>query len=369
MIQLRPSASHIWTNCPGYPHLVARLPAGEVNRASDPAREGTCAAWVAECTLRKQVVSCSEMLGLAHGNGWIVDQQMVEYCQDYVDLLVSRYGDAVRAEVSVRLNDFIGGTPDGHALVQHAPMQWTLAVDDLKYGYEIVEPWENPQVMIYAGALARNAQIPAGHQITRVIIGIYQPRPFHPLGPYRTWEPSIVELSDHLERIILAGNMCQSPDAVCIPGSHCRRCDAAHTCAAVAHELYRVVSTMHNNQQRYMTSDEMSRELDFLDVAGAMLKGRRDAVEAEAEARIQRGEVIPGWTTERGQGKRRWKFDTTTVKLLTGVDPSDDKMVTPAELERRGASKEIVKMLTETPRTAPKLMKHSRHIVAARFGG
>jgi hypothetical protein len=54
--------------------------------------------------------------------------------------------------------------------------------------------------------------------------------------------------------------------------------------------------------------------------------------------------------------------------MLTGVDAAEHKIVTPAELERRGADVDLVKVLTETPSTAPKLRKLAPHEVASRFG-
>ena len=365
--RLRPSASHIWTRCPGFVPLTERLPAFS-RIETDPTREGTCAAWVAEVTLGGHVTRCSDMVGEAHVNGWVVDEAMAGYVQNYVDLLRDRYGDAVVAERKFALTDDIAGTPDAHAVVQIGPTRWCLNVDDLKYGYDVVEPWDNTQVIIYAGAIARNTALPAGHTFTQVSLGIYQPRAFHTLGPYRTWQPTVEELSVRLAAIIEAGNAALSPDALCIAGAHCRRCDAASSCSAVAHEAYRAVSTMRNQDQRPMTAREMATELDFLELAERVIKGRRDAVHAEAEARIARGELIPGWTVESGKGQRRWKFDATTVRLWTGIDPLGGKRVTPAELERRGADKAVVKTLTETPSTAPKLKRFSSHVAAGKFG-
>ncbi len=366
-MRLRPSASHIWTKCPGYAWLNERAPTS-ARVETDPAREGTCAAWVAEKVLRGERADCAATLNETHANGWVVDAQMVEYIQGYVDLLRERYGDAVVAEQFYNLTENVGGTPDGHAVIEHAPGQWTLAVDDLKYGYEIVEPWDNTQLIIYAGAIARNTALPPGHQFTHVHLGIYQPRAFHPSGVYRTWQPTIEELAERLTVIVEAAQAALDPAAECKAGPWCRRCDVANTCSAVAHEAYRAVSTMQHDQQRPMTATEMATELEFLDLAERLVKGRRDAVHAEAEARIQRGELIPGWSLESGKGRRKWTAEKTMVHLLTGIDPIADAMVTPAELERRGADKAMVAKLTTTPSTRAKLKRFSSHVAASKFG-
>ena len=356
---LRPSSAHIWINCPGYPTLAATLPP---EAPSDPAREGTCAAWVAEMVLTGAAPDTNAMIGQQHENGWLVDRAMARHIQGYVDMLRA-YRGPVQAERRVTLNSLIAGTPDSFAVCSDG----MLRVDDLKYGYEIVEP-STPQVLIYAGALYRML-IGNGVVITSVRLGIYQPRAFHPSGIYRYRSMTVAELTAAIERVERAGEATQSPMAMCISGPHCRRCDAAAKCSAVAHEVYRAVTQMHHAQERHMTATEMARELDFLDMAEAMFKGRRDAVHAEAEARMQRGEAIVGWHMEQGYGQRRWKFNAATVAMMTGVDPTAGKMVTPAELERNGADPDIVASLTEVPRLKAKLKPVPEGFLAQKFGG
>lgn len=358
MIPCRPSSSNIWSKCFGYPRMVAALPSGWATSAPDPAREGTCAAWVAEMVLTGEAQCCAEMVGEQHTSGWVVDEDMVGFIQDYVDLLRERYGERATAEQHVRLSDFIAGTPDAYAIIDDH-----LYVDDLKYGHGIVEPWDNTQVMIYAGAIARNSSVKINH----VTIGIYQPRAYHPLGHHRTWQPSIEELSQRLAELIHASEQAQNPEALCTPGEHCRYCDAAHRCAAVAFENYRAVSFMRNDYQREMTDEEISTELKFIELAENMLSGRKNAVKADAKARIKAGRVIPDWSLESGKGHRKWSRDAATVHAMTGIDPSSDKMVTPAELIRRGADKKMVAALVETPDTAPKLKRYSSRVVAKNF--
>ena len=342
MLQLRPSAASIWTKCALAPRLWSELPPGTGDGDSDPAREGTCAAWLAEMVLTGIAPDCVSMVGAAHENGWTVDTEMAGHIQGYVDFLRSK-GGTIHTERKVRLNHIIAGTPDSFAVFNDG----VVIVDDLKYGYDIVEP-TTPQLAIYAGAIVR--MLMSTQRIAKVRLGIYQPRAQHPSGIYRSRELWPEELMREVHEIEAAAEAAQLPSAVATPGAHCRYCDAAHRCSAVTHEVY-ARHTMLNGQQRDLTADEMSRELLFLDETEAMMKGRRDAIRAEAAARMKRGENIPGWHMQQGYGRRRWTADRTTVHMMTGVDPTSDSMVTPAELERRGASKETIAVLTETPRT------------------
>jgi hypothetical protein len=352
---LRPSASSIWINCAGYPKLAATMPPEE---SSDPAREGTCAAWVAEMVLTGEYENCAAMIGVQHDNGWLVESAMARHIQGYVDMLCS-YGGAVHAERRVVLNEYVAGTPDSFAVCTGD----TLRLDDLKYGFEIVEP-TTPQVTIYAGAVVRML----GVDIKRIELGIYQPRAYHPSGIHRTRSITISELNRDIERIERAAEAAQDINAMCVAGAWCRRCEAAVKCSAVAHETYRAVAKMHNAQERQMTAPELAEELAFLQLAEAMFKGRRDAIHAEAEARFKRGEHIPGWHIEQGYGQRRWKVQPATIAMLTGIDPTSGKMVTPAELERQGADPKVLEALTETPRTKAKLAPIPDGYLASKFG-
>lgn len=359
MIETRPSSSPIWTKCALAPRLFQMAPPEE---QSDPAREGTCAAWVAEMVLAGQEPDCHALVGQSHENGWVVDIAMAHHIQKYVDMLRQR-GGVIDVERKVRLNDKIAGTPDSFAVFSNGH----VFVDDLKYGFDIVET-TTPQIAIYAGAIVRHL-VRTGHVVRRVTLGIYQPRAYHSLGIHRTRTLWPEDLMREVQAIEQAAENAHSPAAIATPGAHCRRCSGAACCSALAHEVYEAYHQMLNGEQRQMTPVEMAAELEFLDLAEAMFKGRRDAVHAEAEARVQRGESIPGWMRESGYGHRRWKVSADVIESLTGVDPRDtSKMITPAEMERRGVPKEAMTSLTETPRTKAKMKPVPEGYVAARFG-
>ena len=351
-MDLRPSSAHVWTKCAIQPLMASRLPP-EV--PSDPAREGTCAAWLAEMVLTKQAPTAKDMVGAIHENGWVVDAEMAYNIQPYVDLIRS-HGGTIHTERKVVLNQHIKGTPDAFAVLD---AEGVLYVTDLKYGYLIVEPFQSPQVSVYAGAIMKMLTA-RGVIIRRIVIGIYQPRSWHPAGIYRTWVCDPEQLGPYVKWIEAQGELCQNPNALATPGEHCEYCPAAATCVALAHEAYRLHAHLAAHVQRHMTVAEMSQELAFLDMIEKMISGRKKAVEAEAEARIHNAEHIPGWHLEERRGNRRLKFDRMTVKLITGIDPVITKMATPAELERMNADPAKVALVSEMPRIAPKLKRVGR---------
>ncbi len=348
-VHLRPSHAYRWSNCAAAPTFEERSPPEQPN---DAAREGTCAAWVAECVLKGDAHSCEDLLGRTHKNGWLVTFDMVQHVQSYVDLIRS-FGGTTTVEQEGRLNAFIAGTLDASTALSPAE-PWLLRVVDLKYGYRIVDVFELPQLILYGAMEILRLQNPG---ITHVELAIYQPRAFHPDGTYRKWRVTVPELWQHMTRLVEAGQKCQSPAPIATPGKHCGECRAAASCVALAHSNYAGFAVVEDTRQRMMTPQELANELDYLRLMEQLLEARKSAIEAEASARIGK-EHIPGYGMMERFGQRRFKFPPDVIKGLTGVDAmSEPKAVTPAELERRGADVNLVAALSETPRIGFKLAK------------
>lgn len=360
-MELRPSASKFWTRCAGQPRMVASLPE---KPPSEPAMEGTCAAWLAEQVLTGQAEQCADLLGAQHPeNHWVVDSDMVRHIQRYVDLVRS-YGGEIVAERFVRLTDTIAGTPDCYGIITDVDDQKTLVVIDLKYGYGIVEADFNTQCMIYAGAIMNQPDTPF---VNRVVIGIFQPRAAHCLGEFRTWSVEASRLIGLVEGIKEKSERCQAVDPIVTPGPHCKDCDAIPTCfanAAYAYDLHLGASV---SQQRHLTPQELANELDFLDEALTQIESRKSAIEAEAEERSRR-ETIPSYGVTETRGQRKFKYDAAVISALTGVNAHDTKVCTPAELIRRGANEDAIAPLVTRP-VKRKLQKLPEGYWAAKFGG
>lgn len=358
-IRLRPSASHRWTKCAAFPSFAARLPA---QPETDAAREGTCAAWVAEDVLLG-LMTLDEMIGQSHDNGWLVDDDMVSDLRSYVEHIRSRPG-TICVESLVKFSDepLIEGTPDASV---HVIVDKTLYVTDLKYGYNIVEVFENPQLLIYAYALL--IKLPP-KSVDKICLEIYQPRAYHHLGVLRKWTISLEELNKHANDIYAAALKCfyTVPDAT--PGGHCVYCPAATRCEALAHTTYALAMTIMSNNERDMRIEELSRELTFMSTARKIIEARFKAVEDEATARIK-NHNIPGWRIVSSTGHRMFTCDPVTLQALTGVDPYNKKIITPKEAERRGADEATVKKLSVKPQIGHKLARVTAHEIAELFGG
>lgn len=360
MMQLRPSASARWTKCALSATAEAATPP---QPETDEAREGTCAAWVADVVLRDGAPDCISMIGATHTNGWVVTVDMANHCQKYVDL-VRADGGTIYAEQHVRLNHRIAGTLDSATLTADGH----LRVRDLKFGMVLVEVHGNTQLIIYAQALAW-ALRSAGVIIRRVTLGIYQPRAFHHLGINREWSMDPAELQMHAQEIAAAGERCFEPNPPAAPGKHCTYCSAKLGCEAFIGSTYRAAMWWHDSiHHRHMTGLELAEYWRFLDEAATMLKTAKSAADAEITARLRRGEHVEGMFMKPRTGNRAWTVDAATVRLFTGHDPSSGSMVSPAELERRGAHPDMVNALSRAPTLEPKLDRMPADYVTKMMG-
>lgn len=359
-MRLRPSQAHRWTKCAMFPSAAEKYPEPP---EGDEAREGTCAAWLAQLCLTGDAHSPFDLVGRSHKNGVMVTEEMAANVLGYVTMVRKRGGTTTAEEfVTLSTHPDISGTLDGSATRTASP---TLYIDDYKNGRGIVEVRNNPQPIIYAAGKIRQYE-PGTFNLVQ--LGIYQPRAFHPHGIYRKWVMSVAELEQRADDIITAGLKCYDTNPVATPGEWCTHCPVAPRCAALAATGYQVAALITDDRHRDMTVLEMSHELDFLEFAESVIEARRKAVVAEAEAR-SRLENIPGWRMKSSRGNRVLTVDPSWVTFLTGIDATVSKAATPAELLRRGIDGTLVDAVSDRPQLKMKLSRVTEDDIEAAFNG
>ena len=356
---LRPSAANQWMVCGQTAH---QSPA-RAEEDNDPAREGTAAAWLAEQVFQGRAKNATELVGKFAENDWPIDEEMAGHVQEYVDLMNKRQNcEPGRAE------HFITGPQGVQGTADHT--QWKLDrtflyITDLKYGYQQVEPttW---QLAVYLWL--QLTELAPREYPNMVQLAIYQPRGAHREGAYRKLVISQSEYMPLMQQITKRVLELNAGESTAVPGRHCKNCALAAGCEALGHTVYDIAQFSHQSRHyKNPTSDQMGAELKMLRDTNAMLGARISAVEAEAEARINEGQFIPGWTIEKKYGKKKFMVDDATVQMLTGIDPAATKTCTPAELIRRGADKKVVETITEKPFIGAKLSPLKSDEIAARF--
>ena len=348
MIVLRPSSAHRWAKCSlsvDAPVTEGSLPDDD----TDAAREGTCAAWVAEVVINGDAGSAEDMLGKVHNNGWTVDENMVRFVQPYIDMVMSRHDPEAEVSHGVVIGDCsMTGTSDAQS---YSADKRVLFIDDLKYGYGVVEPYRNRQLICYAFlAVARG--IP--DTVELIQLSIYQPRAQHSDGIYRKWVVSLEELQIHFNEIKDAA-MRISSDRIGNPGPHCLHCRLAAKCEALTHSVYTMFDTVSSRDILSPNGQQLADEMDMIERLDDLLNARKIAVETEVEIRLGQQKFVPGWGMIDKKGKSAWKHDPEIIGALCGIDPYEKKPVTPAEAKRRGAPEALVKSMSYLPVIGKKL--------------
>jgi hypothetical protein len=345
-----PSSLPVICRCPGSLLLQSAAPPEEESQA---AREGTAAHWAAEQILRSfidpslQVLIHSDLVGQTAPNGVVVDDEMCESAQVYVDDILytcTQQGISVRelhieerTDPIPEIHDLCWGTPDCWAF--HVGTR-TLYLWDFKHGHKGVEEVENEQLITYSLDALR--KVTAGrplddHGIT-VDYRIVQPRCYDGRPAVNQWVVPAVELRAHVNWIQSKVAEALEIGAMCHTGPQCGICEAAGICPALRESTTTVVDVIAMAGVEPPSDDALSYELQVARRAETILKARREALEATLEHRLRSGVRVPGWGLEQGYGKRQWKKGDDEVYALgdiLGVDLRDTRPCTPAQADKR----------------------------------
>lgn len=311
------------------------LPPQESNAAAE---EGTAAGEYLERILTGQE------LGTHAKNGVQFDDDMVFYLAPLAVAIKANAMSEILCEQRIDWQTRSGIWIRGQYDMSYIGLDGRLYIDDLKYGWGLVEPMENWQLLGYAiGEVMRRGVA------LDVVLRIHQPRPHHELGPTRTWELRYTELLAYKEKIeqrmmdIVAG------DRTLVTSEKCRYCPAAVACPAFSKAFYRGVEVAHEFMQDNIDENELSFQLDLISRIEELVKIKKDSLKALAVDRMKHGAIIPNYVTEASYGDRKWKkgVDPEVVKVLTGKDIVEQVMLSPAKAEKIGVPKDFVNALVD----------------------
>jgi len=230
-----------------------------------------------------------------------------------------------------------------------------IHIVDLKYGWTIVEPKNNWQLVAYAiGEVFRRKKGFDKYHLT-----VFQPRPGHEEGPVRTWTVTHAELEALKAQIdSRLTNISEGLNDL-TTGSQCYYCPAATSCPALNKAFFRGVDLVHNFVQDDMTNDELSFQLTLIDRIEEMVKIKKGSLHDLAKQRIKAGAMIKDWVCQPSYGYRKWKDDVTieSIEIVTGKKVAETVILSPAKVQKLGVPKEILDVFTETPLVGEKLVK------------
>lgn len=364
MITLYPSSAHRWTNCAGSVQLVQHTDA--LPRVdTDASREGACASWVAECVINGDATHCDDLVGKTHKNGWFVDEEMAQLVQPYVDIVMSRedYQAEVAIEhvVDVETDLWMNGKIDAVSTLPR-----TIFIDDLKYGYGIKEPTDAQLLCYFWLYCMKNDDV---FKYENVQLGIFQPRATHPDGHYRTVTYPTKDLWNIAQKMV-TDTIDYMRDNGAKVGTHCKNCNAANICLLLQTSVYDAYEFLTVDHGTHVIQDaEIGRERDFLSTLQTLIDSRLTATTADMSARITANRHIKGWAMQPKTGKRKLTMSRDMTRIFTGVDPVEEKPMTPAALIRAGVSKDVVDAISTTPTIGRQLTRLKEGDIAKMFGG
>lgn len=325
--KLSASSSERWISCP------ASVKASEKyeNKSSGAAQHGTAAHALAELCLLGKIVEPDRMLG-KEVEGIIVDQEMVDGVQAYLDYVLSYKGQYKNAEVEVRL-DFSHIVPDGFGTCDCLLItDDTLHIIDLKFGHSIVHAENNSQLSLYAlGAINEYGFL---YEFDKVQLHIVQPRANH----FDSWETSAADLTQWAVWVKERATLALSADAPFHPTAKgCKWCLHQYDCVALRTHVEDTISGDFENleeidgQADKVGNDHIKRILDNMDLINGFLK----AIQQVALERAMRGEKIDGYKLVEARKNKAWANADKAYSVLKDKFDEDEfaprKLCTPTQ--------------------------------------
>lgn len=356
---LAPSSAGVWVNCSGSIAMQGYYPQSEESEAS---REGTAAHELCASTIFGG--GSFDYEGKGAPNGVMYDEDMYDaaqlYAKDILDVYTSRANTMIHVERKVeakRVHELNWGTCDAY-IWDEAKSE--LFVWDFKYGYGIVEAFENWQLINYVAGILETHNIFDDQKVT-VTMRVVQPRAFS--QPIREWKVKLSELRGYINRLHNAAGKALSPDAECASGSHCHYCTAIHACPAALKSGLTLFEASSLPIPSEPTNEMLGKQLEIVNRAMEQLKYVQTGIEAQVKAKLQSGQNIQGWTLQEGRGRLAWGKPLDEIFALgdmMGVELRKPTAITPTQAKSAGLDAGLVTAYSAYPSMGFKVVKDTK---------
>ena len=324
-----------WGACPGSVALCKDIESVSTIYAA----EGTVAHEVAADILLGKMATPPGTKRWCDGFEIEVTQEMLDYVQEYVDLINSEVKDVggnMLCQTSVEqsfelksLHPDLWGRSDFTA---YYPDFGLLRVYDFKYGAGVpVEVKDNKQEKYYALGALLGLETKKDKHVSRVELIICQPRCPHEDGTVRRDSFDAIDLIDFEADLLRAVKQTEKKDAPLIPGEHCRWCSASPTCPELNKKALALSKIEFGDSKTNIS--RLSKVLEFLPIMETWVKNVRAAAYAELKA----GKPIPGWKLVAKRATRHWTADAEAwllEKLSEEHVYVERKLKSPAQIEK-----------------------------------
>lgn len=303
-----------------------------------------------------------ELIDRKSPNDVLITEFMAECADEYVDKIMSEGGNPeFEAEC---INSGASYVVNGRADTRQIQPDGTLIITDAKFGWSIVDVRDNWTLISHAVATAKQT----GVLPNRVVFRIYQPRPPHIDGTWRTWEITGQEL---LALAVRIEDRLSNPTDELQTGTQCDHCPSATQCSAnmaMACNAIDVAGIVFDNT---LTPEQLGRHLSTVKRSLKALEKHLDAYQDHAISVIRSDKVVPGWNTMRKEGRETFPA-SVTVEMVQALAPdvvvSKTSLKTPKQLKKAGVNPIVVDSLkTSFDKTV--LVEVSAHSVASKSFG
>ena len=348
---LAPSSAARWSRCPGSVRMAKMFPE---RHSTDAADEGTMAHTFAAAWLRGERILADTA-------------EMREGVERYTSSVQSVTPSPV-VEAAVPMPGIyqgMWGTADAYYL-DHANR--TAFLWDLKYGFGLVECFENWQLVCYAAGLMD--MIGEGGHLWSFKLHIVQPRAYHREGPVRMWFTTGARIAALARDLRVAAEEAMGPDPQLHAGSWCKHCPARHDCPALQAAAADAMDEAYSAQVLNMPAAVAGRELRWLRAAQERMAARITGIEAVIEADIRAGKVVPGWTLQSGLGREKWtRPDREVLALGDLMGISLATAITPAQARKAGVDAAVLASYATRGPSEAKLVEVSTTQARKAFAG
>ena len=356
-----------WIACPPSVRLTEHIP----DRSNKNADEGTLAHSIAELYLRADLglldpVEAHMKIGMLK-NDSLFAPDMLDYVEEYADLVVERYNTAlaktkdaqILVEAKLDYSEWVtAGFGTGDAVII---ADGTMEIIDLKYGKGTpVSAIGNPQLRLYAaGALAEFGYL---YGVDKIKTTIFQPR----LDSVTSEELTVGELQEWLDTVVVpAAKLAYAGEGEYNPGKkQCQWCKVKAGCKA-RKDAHMELLAYGFKDAKLMTLDEIG---SVLTVSASLAKWAKD-VEEFVTDKLKNGESVPGWKLVEGRSNRTITNEEKAAEILIAAADGDEAKVYKAralrgitDLEKQFGKKQLSAMIgsvIEKPKGKPVLANES----------
>lgn len=358
---LAPHAAPQWGECSGSLKAQKDFP----NLETVETRNGTAAHWVASETLERIkegiVTDCYALLGCEAPNGVIIDEEIVEGAQIFVDDVIcvlsemeDKVGHSVHSRLMVEqrvkapfIHPELWGTLDCAIYILELDK---IFIWDYKHGHVQQDAVNNWQLASYIGGVV-DAFALWGSWNTKIHARIVQPYCYaNKNGPVCEWTTNSTEMRAVFNRLSNQANEALGGKPKLKTGKHCTYCRAVGTCSAARQMGYNLISVVNAPYEMDdMTPHDLAVERRLLRDALEPAKSRLQAIEDTLEQKIKEGDTTSGLTLESSLGSLEWSVPVPQAIAFAAqfnVKISVDKILTPTQTKAE-VSKELRPFLAQ----------------------